>query len=270
MKMTTLVLTLTLGAVTLANAETLVDVTFDDAVVGQSPPLLDFTPPITSPSHRLVGMNFGELLVVDEIGGMSKAAKFSPGGYCQPVVFDGSLSPTVATSFLFEFDFYLSNFYTRGPQYGSSVDEFVVLFDFPQVIRLNLQTTGNSGRISVGGGGTVLGGFTFDSTHHLAITLDVARQEWSTALDGVMLFSSTGFFAGANPNLTGVRLNLVDDGGLASEPLAYVDNIRLTTVPEPSPFSLTLATVVTMLFVRRSIKSGVRRNLQPESGGVLT
>ena len=246
----------TLSAIqTLAHAETLVDINFDDTPPGQAPPFLNFSPPTNLPSNRLVGMYFGALTIVDQIGGMNRAARFSPGGYCQPVVFDNSLSPTDATRFLFEFDFYLSNFQTRGPQYTSSVDQFTVFFDLPEAHRINFQTTGNEGRISVEGGGFSIGTFSFDATHHLSVSLDVTQQTWTALLDNTPLFTDAFYVPSQNPSLESVRINLADDSDLVNEPQAYIDNIRLTAIPEPQFLPL-LSTIGLVLLCSKRLRRG--------------
>jgi hypothetical protein len=156
-------------------------------------------------------------------------------------------------------DFYLSNFETRGPLFSSSVDEFAVFFDVPEAIRMNFQTTGSTGRISVGSGASVLGNFEFGTTHRLSISLEVSAKTWSATLDDSPLLMDAAFNAGENPVLSSVRINLADDGLLANAPVAYIDNIRLEAVPEPKPVQLALVGGALLMLLRNCRRTAAHR-----------
>ena len=156
--------------------------------------------------------------------------------YSQVVLSDNIDLLGAARQFEVTFDLYLSNIQMRQGETVRSLEEFSILFDIPQAQRLDFGRTGNTGGIWTGTGhnGVLVGSFPFDSVIHFRAAIDLDAGTWSTWLDGINLMDSMPMVAlPFIRSLSSVRLNLSDDQVLFGASQAWVDNITLTSIPEP-------------------------------------
>lgn len=249
-----------------ANASTtLVDIDFDSLEPGTNPDTSGVAGPGDLPITRFVETVFGTQVVTSAGNPLdSRAIRFlttdaiSPNfSYSQVRAFDLANSSGASDRYLLTMDFRLSGFEKRLPALVRSVDEFSILFDFPETRRLDFTTNGTTGQISYNHTPVYVGEFSFDTTHSLRILIDTRQNQWSVGLDGEVLFENVEFF---NPDriqqLEGIRLNLTDDATLASQAGAFIDNIVLiespSAIPEPSNVILIATGVAMGLFRRRN------------------
>ena len=100
---------------------------------------------------------------------------------------------------------------------------------------------------------TVLQPFVDDTIYHLGITLDLTHHYWSVSVGNSMLFSN--YFG--DTVIDGIRFScgpqyLPGTTDLSVE--AAIDNIRVTTIPEPSVFALTLSSLAVLFGVRKGFR----------------
>jgi hypothetical protein len=220
------------------------DITFDNLMPGQNPPVLGDSLPFIYPNDRLTRMNFGETRVVGNIPGMNKPIVLLPTtgisdnvNYSQPLVHESQGNTDPSSTYLFTMDLFLSGFQKRA-RASRSVDELGIFFDLPTVQRIDFTTDGSGGRVSVGAGiPTYVGSFDFDTVHRLWVFLDFINDHWSAGLDSGLLFADASFTSSGSegPILSSLRINLTDDATLANVPTAYIDNLRLVSSPFEIP-----------------------------------
>jgi hypothetical protein len=95
-----------------------------------------------------------------------------------------------------------------------------------------------------------IAGFVDDRVYHVGVTVDLAANLWSVAIDGTQRFVNPYNAAG----LQSIRFDMSPwIVGATNSPQTYavIDNVSVAVVPEPTVFSLFLATVPVMALAYR-------------------
>lgn len=178
------------------------------------------------------------------------AVSFLP-SYSQVVLAEpGHLIGSTGT-FDLSFDFYLDDLQMRaGPGIIRSAEEFVVFFDTPTANRINFNRRGDTGEIQMRSGQTFLSSFSFNTVHRFRATADIPAGRLSAWLNGVQILNNEPLIRSSS--MTSVRLSLSDDLTLPGIPSIYLDNITLSSIPEPGTAVLLCNGAVIFGTARRS------------------
>lgn len=199
---------------------------------------LDFTSPEVGAYQPI----FGHPTVQSTVGPFTDALVFhAVTSYEQIELRIGGVGP----SYTIEFDVLAHGL--RNSQYS-----FGVVLDTPEVRTVTLHGGLNSVHIfqpSPYTNADVLS-FLDDQVYHFALSVDLESSAWSLAIDGRQVFTNPLDAA----QLQSVRFSLLPSQGNATNaPATYValDNVVVTSVPEPLTFSLLAAGAAAASFRRR-------------------
>ena len=134
--------------------------------------------------------------------------------------------------------------------------DFAAYLDTPQIRSLNFHGGLNSIYVfqPVSGSG-ILEPLVDDSIHHVDMTVDVLHNLWTIAVDNTPLYSNS---IGA-ADIQDVRFSMAPwVGGATNSPDTQVaiDNVVISTIPEPAPYALVALGCLAVLF-------RVRKNNRP-------
>ena len=219
-------------------ADVLYDIDFSSPThtVGSQMTTGEGSPPRDTPTASV----FGDQIVRDSFGTLTEQpVELIPddSGYHMPYSqfrLDANFAGDYP-AYRLDFDVYLENFTT------GSDDDFVVIFDTPSVVRLDLNSEGNiveNGYLT-GPSGTIIGSFDFGETVSMSAIVDLEDNLWSIYCNSNHLWTGQFFHTSqAYPELPDIiddiRFNLQNDTDFPSIPLCAVDNIQLTGLPEPA------------------------------------
>lgn len=113
----------------------------------------------------------------------------------------------------------------------SSKYDFSVYLDTPEIRYVSFNGLSNILGVYQPNGGMNLGAFANDTAYHLDLAVDLARNRWTVAVNGVQQYANT--FNAAN--LQDIRFSMAPAAaGTANAPSVYaaLDNVVVTAVPE--------------------------------------
>ncbi len=206
---------------------------------------LDFTPPEVG-TYQTV---FGNPTIQSSAGTLTNALIFhGVTGYDQIRLPIGGLSP----HYDIHYDVLVHNLLSS--QYA-----FTMLLDTPEVRTLDIH--GGQNRISVFqpfAGGMVASSFLNDRVYHFDVSVDFPANVLSVALDSIPRYAQPINAA----SLQTIRFNMGPwVGGAVNAPTTYaaLDNVVITSTPEPNAVILLLGAAAFFVQCRRTRKIGLRR-----------
>jgi hypothetical protein len=192
---------------------------------------MDFTPP----EQGGYGTVFGTPSVESSVGPLQNALVFNAVTSYEQIRID---MPQNSRGYEIHYDVYTHNL--RDSKYA-----FTVLFDTPEVRTMSFH--GGLNRLSIYRPGFSGYGpaFNDDQVYHVGMWIDFLNNTWTVSLDGVA-FQPIAFDAAY---IESIRFSMAPAFGSALDaPDTYValDNLVITSVPEPPAWSLVLTALVTV------------------------
>jgi hypothetical protein len=208
---------------------------------------LDFTPPEVGIYETV----FGSPSVQSSVGPFTDALVFHAVTFYDQIRLPINLS---APRYNIQYDVFTHNLLNS--QYA-----FTMLLDTPEVRNVGFHGVLNDIYAYQPFVGVVnLGPFANDQVYHLEISIDLAANLWSVAVDGTQKFSHTIDASG----LESIRFSMAPwTVGASNAPGTYaaLDNVTVNAIPEPSSAALVVTGLVFCIgAVYSRFKSGARRN----------
>ncbi|MDD5063174.1 MAG: PEP-CTERM sorting domain-containing protein [Phycisphaerae bacterium] len=216
-------------------ADTIYNIDFSSPAhtVGSQMTTGDSPPPRNTPTESI----FGDQIVRNSFGSLTQQpVELIPedSGFLRYSQFKLDLEFTEHYPvYRLDFDVYMENFM------AGAYDNFVVLFDTPSVVRLDLNSYGNileNGYLTYG---DIIGSFDFGQTVSMSVTVNMENNLWSIYSNSNHLWTGQFFHTSqAYPEppdiIESIRFSLRDDSDFTNIPGCAVDNIRVIGAPEPA------------------------------------
>lgn len=211
-----------------ANAKVLFDDNFESSgryfLVDGSPQLADATGPFATRSLAFNSQGNAATFYYDQIQYSTKRPTCPIPGSSLP----GCNAPQLPQIFRVSFDVFTSGLV-------GSVDSFTVLFDTPEVRRLDFEGSGDIAVFNPGNSGSwvsKVGTYADREAIHVDINFDLAGDLWNIALNGLNVYSN---------RIGGDRLDAIrfSHGAVTTNVIdfnatSYLDNVHIEQVPLPA------------------------------------
>jgi len=128
---------------------------------------------------------------------------------------------------------------------------FGIYLDTPYVRNVQLASYQGQVRVYPGSGsGVFVGPYADNTIHHFFLAVNLRLDQWSVDMDGTQLFSAP--FGAEDIESVRFGFSTVFPQPRNPDAHAYLDNVRISVIPEPSTFAMSLTMFAAFVASRRA------------------